>query len=329
MVLPLIPVALIAVGALTGGSGVALGGKGVYDLKKAVDQIKAAREKYDARYEEIRQCVDATNNRIHEFGEQQNEALKSAVVRMVEFMRRNEKLVRESERLIADGVEVDQSSVGVTAKVSVDMFSWVGGVVSSTSVASGASAAITAAVGSVGVASTGTAISGLSGAAATNATMAWLGGGALSAGGGGIAAGAAALNFVTIGPALLVGGTVVKCKGKKAMTQAREARAQYAVGLAELDETETGLTAVVTRADELSSVLQNLTERATAALDHLESEPFDPVVHASRLQRAFQFVKAVGEVAGVRILDDDGNMTDNSVSVTVKYRPMVEEDLNV
>lgn len=44
-----------------------------------------------------------------------------------------------------------------------------------------------------GVASTGTAISALSGAAATNATLAWLGGGALAAGGGGMAAGEAFL----------------------------------------------------------------------------------------------------------------------------------------
>lgn len=40
-----------------------------------------------------------------------------------------------------------------------------------------------------GVASTGTAISALSGAAATNAALAWIGGGALAVGGGGIAAG--------------------------------------------------------------------------------------------------------------------------------------------
>ena len=40
-----------------------------------------------------------------------------------------------------------------------------------------------------GTASTGTAISALSGAAATNAALAWLGGGAVAAGGGGMAAG--------------------------------------------------------------------------------------------------------------------------------------------
>lgn len=44
-----------------------------------------------------------------------------------------------------------------------------------------------------GTASTGTAISALSGAAATNAALAWLGGGALAAGGGGTAAGTALL----------------------------------------------------------------------------------------------------------------------------------------
>lgn len=50
-----------------------------------------------------------------------------------------------------------------------------------------------------GLASTGTAISALSGAAATNAALAWLGGGALVAGGGGMAAGNAFLTMA--GPA--------------------------------------------------------------------------------------------------------------------------------
>lgn len=46
-----------------------------------------------------------------------------------------------------------------------------------------------------GVASTGTAISTLSGATATNAALAWLGGGALATGGGGMAAGNAFLGL--------------------------------------------------------------------------------------------------------------------------------------
>lgn len=59
-------------------------------------------------------------------------------------------------------------------------------------VALGPTAAMGAAT-TFGVASTGTAISSLSGAAATNAALAWLGGGALAAGGGGMVAGEAFL----------------------------------------------------------------------------------------------------------------------------------------
>ncbi|MDF5718281.1 MAG: hypothetical protein PUP93_31545 [Rhizonema sp. NSF051] len=65
--------------------------------------------------------------------------------------------------------------------------------------AAGYGGAITVAT-SVGVASTGTAISTLSGAAATNAMLAWFGGGAIAAGGGGMALGAAVLGGITVLP---------------------------------------------------------------------------------------------------------------------------------
>lgn len=63
-----------------------------------------------------------------------------------------------------------------------------------------------------GVASTGTAISALSGAAATNAALAWLGGGALAAGGGGMVVGNILLaltgpvGWAVAGVAILSGG---------------------------------------------------------------------------------------------------------------------------
>jgi len=68
---------------------------------------------------------------------------------------------------------------------------------------------ITSLVMSIGTASTGTAISSLSGAAATNAFLAFLGGGSLAAGGGGIALGSIVLGGVTIAPAILIGGFVM------------------------------------------------------------------------------------------------------------------------
>ncbi|GAB3447168.1 hypothetical protein [Insolitispirillum peregrinum] len=63
-----------------------------------------------------------------------------------------------------------------------------------------------------GTTSTGTAISTLSGAAATNAALAWLGGGALASGGGGMAAGEAFLALA--GPVgWAIGGTALMAAG--------------------------------------------------------------------------------------------------------------------
>ncbi len=100
-----------------------------------------------------------------------------------------------------------------------------------TSAAAVASMAPTAAVWvatTFGTASTGTAISTLSGAAATNATLAWLGGGALAAGGGGTAAGSALLALAgpigwTIAGATLLTSIVLFTKKKFENREAKEA----------------------------------------------------------------------------------------------------------
>lgn len=78
-----------------------------------------------------------------------------------------------------------------------------------------------------GTASTGTAISTLSGTAATNATLAWLGGGALAAGGGGTAAGSALLALAgpvgwTIAGATLLTSIVLFTKKKFENREAKE-----------------------------------------------------------------------------------------------------------
>lgn len=83
-----------------------------------------------------------------------------------------------------------------------------------------------------GTASTGTAISALHGAVATKAALAWLGGGALTAGGGGIAAGKALLALagpigwsiagVATGASALFITSKNKATAREAMDQAKE-----------------------------------------------------------------------------------------------------------
>lgn len=70
-------------------------------------------------------------------------------------------------------------------------------------------------------ASTGTAISSLSGVAATNATLAWLGGGSIATGGGGMALGGAVLGGLVAGPALLIFGHILGSKADAALSDAK------------------------------------------------------------------------------------------------------------
>lgn len=320
MVLPLIPVIAIAVGAAAGGSGVLLGGKGTYDIKKANGELNAARERYDARREASEALVLSVNERIVRYGKQQEAAIQDAVLRMHDFLIRNERKVRDNEKLLVDGIEASVNLVAGSHALELSVTEWVRGVIGSVGAGAGAGAATSAAATTFGVASTGAAISGLSGAAAESAALAWLGGGALAAGGGGMALGALALNFVTIGPGLLVAGFVVKGQGKKAVTQAREYQAKIEVEMARLDTADATMVAVESRTNELSGLLEEVSGKAVAALDELEAEPFDPTLHAPVFQRAMILVKGVIDLATTPVIDENGDLTEAGHQLTVKYR---------
>ncbi len=180
--------------------------------------------------------------------------------------------------------------------------------------------------GAIGSASTGTAIGALSGVAAENAVLAWLGGGSIATGGGGMALGGMALNFVTIGPALPITELVAKDQGTKELTKAKADEAKIQIAIAELDETDARLAAVDARAEELSTVLDKLSKRAMDALNQVESEPFDPPTHAQRFQQAMNLVIAVKDVAAAPIIDESGDLTERSANLTVKYRSMAEDN---
>ena len=67
----------------------------------------------------------------------------------------------------------------------------------------------------LGTASTGVAISSLSGAAAMSAKLAWLGGGAVAVGGGGMAVGWLMLGGLPIGPGILASGILSMINAKR------------------------------------------------------------------------------------------------------------------
>jgi hypothetical protein len=175
---------------------------------------------------------------------------------------------------------------------------------------------------SVGVAGTGAAISGLSGAAAWNATLAWLGGGSLAAGGGGMALGTIVLGGITVGPALAVTGFVVAGQGEKALTQAREYEAKVNTEIAKLKTARDFLGQVRRRIDELSMVVENLNTCAVLSLNQLESQPFDRQRDASKFQQVALLVKALAEIMKTPVLDGEGQLNPATATIQAKYRTL-------
>ncbi|MGY1690373.1 hypothetical protein [Geodermatophilus sp. SYSU D01105] len=322
MVLPLIPLALIGLGASTGVGGLVTGVMGGLKMKDAQSIAEAARKRYDESTSLTEVRVGESNERIQEYGRQQEQARRLVIERMAAFIERHRQQVKQSAAQLLDGIDAEQRDVeAFTGALTADV-NWVKGVGMAALTGVGAYAGIPSAVTALGAASTGTAISSLSGAAAQSATMAWLGGGSLAAGGGGVALGTAALGVVTIGPTMLIGGLTLNVQGEKAMAEAKEYQAKVAVAVEEQAAFRSFLDALDTRVSEVGEVLAGLVTRAQEALSILEQLDFDPKQHAAEFQRALSLTFAVRDVCKVPLIGDDGQMNSDTSQLIIKYKEM-------
>ena len=150
--------------------------------------------------EKAQNAINETNKRIEELGKQTSELYEAltSIQELFDQIRNipsDNKLQYESLKQIrlnwkqqAEKIEKDYQEATIKNACAGAAGAGLGAAV----VTMGPTVAMGVAT-TFGVASTGTAISALSGAAATNAALAWLGGGALAAGGGGMAVGKAFL----------------------------------------------------------------------------------------------------------------------------------------
>jgi hypothetical protein len=121
-----------------------------------------------------------------------------------------------------------------------------------------------------GVASTGTAISGLAGVAATNATLAWLGGGSLAAGGMGMAGGMAVLGGAIAGPVIAIVGFSAAKKSEKALTEAFAQESEIREAIEQLENGVSILGAITERGEELAAVIEAVSQRFQGVLQQAE-----------------------------------------------------------
>lgn len=165
-------------------------------------------------------------------------------------------------------------------------------------------------------ASTGTAISTLSGAAATNATLAWLGGGSLAAGGGGIALGTMVLGGIVAGPALAIFGHIVGNKGEEALNNARtnleratSIRDEAKLMVSKLDAIEKVSTIANKTFSTASSQLRHAVYDLKKVID-LNGENYQEysVENRETVFRSVKFAQLIKAMIDTPILDQEGNL---------------------
>ncbi|HPV80686.1 MAG TPA: hypothetical protein PLK64_12860 [Dermatophilaceae bacterium] len=295
---------------------------GARDLLAAQKRQVAAKEQHEARVAASEERRTAANQQLIHYSGLQHECFAGVVRRMIVWLRAHAKVVRESDRLLVDGLEASLALMPATPGHEAVIAGWVTGASSTAIAGLGTAGAISSAVEKYGVAGTGAKITDLTGAAKEKAAAAFRGGGPIKDGGGGIALGNLATRAAVGGVTLLAAGSTCKVQGTKALTRAEEFVTHVQVALAELDLQDAKLRAVVQRTDELTDVLTRLDLRAKAAMDRLESLRFDPDEHMDALGKAVELVTAVQAVAQTPLVNECGDLSEESETLKIRYREM-------
>lgn len=211
---------------------------------------------------------------------------------------------------------LDAVQLAEVGRLSLSALDALGGAAQAGAAAMIASGAATQGVMALGAASTGTAIGSLSGAAATNATLAWLGGGSLAAGGGGVAAGTAVLSGVAAAPAVLVGGVFLLHKGRGAAAKAERFASDVDTALAHHRQSQTVLAAAATQAVASTSLLRVLTARLArqggwleSLVEHQDDWRLLDETQRERVRETAVLAMGTSDLVHTLVMADDGSLT--------------------
>ncbi|MEH2205575.1 MAG: hypothetical protein V7K53_16090 [Nostoc sp.] len=317
----MIPLILGAIALGTAAFGAVKGAEGFGNMNEAKEIGERAQNRHSYAVSELKADWEATNELAEEYGQLQLDVMMTTVGRFLDFIERNIGKAKQSEKEFLEGLEgisVQQIKEYKAAAVEAEQF-FNGGTKAIGAAAAGYGGAMSLAT-SVGVASTGTIIGGLSGAAAWNATLAWLGGGSLAVGGGGMALGSLVLGGITVGPAVLIGGFVLAGEGEKALTKASEYNAEVNTAIAKIEAAKDFMQQVRRRITELQGVFECLNKSAILGFEELESLPsFDKNRDASKFQKVALFVKALAEIMKTPVLDSEGQLNPITATIQAKY----------
>jgi hypothetical protein len=316
----IIPIILGAAALITAGVGVRAGADGVSKMNKAKKIGEAAQKRYQQKQKSVESTFQVTQKWAEEYGQLQIQVKIQTIGRLVAFIERIGQQASQSDMEFLEGLEgFSPQQIHEYRTSALEAQNFIQGGFKALGSAAAAGHGTVTLVGLFGTASTGTAIGGLSGAAAWNATLAWLGGGSLATGGGGMALGSIVLGGIAIAPALMIGGFVLGGQGEKALTKAYLYKAEANTEIAKLDAFEDLLEQVQRQIRELKELVKTLNNKALDGLVELESKPFVRERDATKFQQIALLIKALAEILKTPVLDAEGNLNQATTTLKAKY----------
>ncbi|WP_282396620.1 hypothetical protein [Pseudomonas sp. PS01298] len=313
-----IPLIIGAVAAAAGLYGAAKGVSGAMDHSSAKDLNNDARTLVNDANQKVEDQRQKTNTTLEDYGQRKLRAFNGVVAEFIDTFER----LKNVE--LSQSPELDKLNAGdFTGKTFTGLRQDYqalkdAGLGLGAGMGGGAALAFGAYNGTMllATASTGTAISSLGGVAATNATLAWLGGGSLAAGGYGMAGGMMVLGGIVAGPALAIFGHVLGNKGEEAlntargnMEQARTLRDQAELMASKL----TAIEKVTSLANSTFSKISSQLRRSVGELKKvIEQEGVDYRSFSKESKEAVfasvKFAQLIKAMIDTAILDKDGNL---------------------
>lgn len=295
-----------AVGAIT----VAAVKKGIdagTSLKEAGEVKERADKKRDRSEAALKEGLIQVRERGQQLEQQKVAVMGGTIARFAELWERQQKNLKISDKDFTLRLNITPEKLAEFRSVSMGGLDIAKGVAQAGAAGLGAGMGVMGAVGSLGAASTGAAISGLSGAAANSALLAWLGGGTLASGGGGMALGTLVAGGLFVAPAALVGTLIMAKKGQEALTAATEYDKNVDILVKQTDVKLVAVKSIMRRMDEITGLITELVQRLRVSLQRCEDDEaaMNGQVDVEHFYAAAALAKTLSDLLSVPIIDAD------------------------
>ena len=328
------PIPLILGGIALAAAG--YGAKKGYDAYQKNEEANELQERADSilsrAKSDIESAREATQSALEDLGKAKVRVWEHSIKRFIELFGRLKNVEIEAKGM-ESALTFDKAFFDELKRCEMEvanMFAGgIGGVGAGVLTAFGAYSATMA----LASASTGTAIASLSGAAATNATLAWLGGGSLAAGGFGIAGGTAVLGGLVAGPAIAVLGFTLDAASSKKLDEAKANIAQ-ARKIAEELKSGTEMTHLLRHKIEMfENLLIRLDMLYNTLLDSLEDvlrsfgEDYQTYDESTKkiVAANIKITETIKAVLDTPLIDTKGNITKECENLLSKRQAVIRE----